>query len=175
MDRQRQEFAKRSRVLHDAEYTTGRAVPAEPACAPFATAAGEIDFARDAFPALDHFTDEFVTRRARKAVVSALQLQIGGTNAGGGQVNAGEAFGDAGQRLVAHFDAARLKMNGKHADLHLKCLHLKNMSSSVQAELVCFESSCRERFAITEVLYNLSLIHISEPTRQAEISYAVFC
>ena len=23
--------------------------------------------------------------------------------------------------------------------------------------------------------YNLSLIHISEPTRQAEISYAVFC
>src|SRR5665213_3979317 len=24
-------------------------------------------------------------------------------------------------------------------------------------------------------LYNLSLIHISEPTRQAEISYAVFC
>src|SRR5665213_3694079 len=25
------------------------------------------------------------------------------------------------------------------------------------------------------VIYNLSLIHISEPTRQAEISYAVFC
>ena len=24
-------------------------------------------------------------------------------------------------------------------------------------------------------LYSLSLIHISEPTRQAEISYAVFC
>src|ERR1700722_12079297 len=28
------------------------------------------------------------------------------------------------------------------------------MSSSVQAELTCFEASCRERFAITEVLYN---------------------
>ena len=28
------------------------------------------------------------------------------------------------------------------------------MSSCVQAELVCFEASCRERFAITEVLYN---------------------
>jgi threonine synthase len=28
------------------------------------------------------------------------------------------------------------------------------MSSSVQAELVCFEASCRARFAITEVLYN---------------------
>ena len=27
----------------------------------------------------------------------------------------------------------------------------------------------------TGKMYNLSLIHISEPTRQAEISYAVFC
>src|SRR5674476_1532939 len=27
----------------------------------------------------------------------------------------------------------------------------------------------------TIYVYNLSLIHISEPTRQAEISYAVFC
>ena len=26
-----------------------------------------------------------------------------------------------------------------------------------------------------ELYYGLSLIHISEPTRQAEISYAVFC
>ena len=29
--------------------------------------------------------------------------------------------------------------------------------------------------AIVEMVYALSLIHISEPTRQAEISYAVFC
>ena len=29
--------------------------------------------------------------------------------------------------------------------------------------------------AKNEALYLLSLIHISEPTRQAEISYAVFC
>ena len=28
---------------------------------------------------------------------------------------------------------------------------------------------------ISMIIYNLSLIHISEPTRQAEISYAVFC
>src|SRR5678810_1463716 len=27
----------------------------------------------------------------------------------------------------------------------------------------------------TEIVQHLSLIHISEPTRQAEISYAVFC
>ena len=29
--------------------------------------------------------------------------------------------------------------------------------------------------ALAEETYSLSLIHISEPTRQAEISYAVFC
>ena len=33
-----------------------------------------------------------------------------------------------------------------------------------------------EDFAISDkTIVNLSLIHISEPTRQAEISYAVFC
>ena len=31
------------------------------------------------------------------------------------------------------------------------------------------------RAAVNIVVYRLSLIHISEPTRQAEISYAVFC
>src|SRR5678809_513106 len=30
-------------------------------------------------------------------------------------------------------------------------------------------------FSGIAIYYNLSLIHISEPTRQAEISYAVFC
>src|SRR6202171_5520163 len=40
-------------------------------------------------------------------------------------------------------------MNGNHAGLHCK-----NMSSCVQAELVCFSASCRERFPITAVLYN---------------------
>src|SRR5579864_5144436 len=49
-------------------------------------------------------------------------------------------------------------MNGKHVVSHQWChtsrLHLKNMSSEVRAELVCFEPACRTRFAITEVLYN---------------------
>src|SRR5678810_185341 len=34
---------------------------------------------------------------------------------------------------------------------------------------------CRTQFYETPHEFNLSLIHISEPTRQAEISYAVFC
>ena len=32
-----------------------------------------------------------------------------------------------------------------------------------------------EEFRVKKVMLDLSLIHISEPTRQAEISYAVFC
>ncbi len=156
MDRQREEFAEGSRVFDDAENAARRAMASEAASAPFAMTAGEIDFAGHALPhplwfgwTVYDLTDEFVTRRAREAVVSTLQLEVGGADAGGQQANAGEAFGDAGQRLAAHFDAAGCKMNGKHAGLHLK-----NMSSSVRAELVCFEASCRERFAITEVLYN---------------------
>ena len=33
----------------------------------------------------------------------------------------------------------------------------------------------KSRFICDLIPVNLSLIHISEPTRQAEISYAVFC
>src|SRR5674476_1427752 len=35
--------------------------------------------------------------------------------------------------------------------------------------------SCRGQRLARFTIYSLSLIHISEPTRQAEISYAVFC
>src|SRR5665213_2558003 len=34
---------------------------------------------------------------------------------------------------------------------------------------------CFPLYVEVDEIYNLSLIHISEPTRQAEISYAVFC
>ena len=39
-------------------------------------------------------------------------------------------------------------------------------------------SALREKYGAADAdlpMLNLSLIHISEPTRQAEISYAVFC
>ena len=49
------------------------------------------------------------------------------------------------------------------------------LSGTIQAD----ERLAREDFIIHRrdglFAYNLSLIHISEPTRQAEISYAVFC
>src|SRR5665213_1106703 len=37
-------------------------------------------------------------------------------------------------------------------------------------------NDCKREFTVTVgTVFELSLIHISEPTRQAEISYAVFC
>src|SRR5678809_1605972 len=38
-----------------------------------------------------------------------------------------------------------------------------------------FHKNEGDAIAIMSHVHNLSLIHISEPTRQAEISYAVFC
>src|SRR5674476_1637605 len=40
---------------------------------------------------------------------------------------------------------------------------------------IALKSSAICATAVSERTYTLSLIHISEPTRQAEISYAVFC
>jgi hypothetical protein len=55
----------------------------EAASAPFAVAAGEIDFAGDALPTLDDLTDEFVARCSREAVVSTLQFEVRGADTGG--------------------------------------------------------------------------------------------
>ena len=50
VDGQREEFAKGSGVLHDAQDRARRAVPAEAAHTPCAVSAGKIDFARHAAP-----------------------------------------------------------------------------------------------------------------------------
>ena len=70
------------------------------------------------------------------------------------QADAREALGNAREWCAPHFDAAGFEMNTEHRVYFKGCSTLKNMSSSVQAELVCFEASCRARFAITEVLYD---------------------
>src|SRR5674476_1587158 len=43
------------------------------------------------------------------------------------------------------------------------------------AEVNCQTYGVVPPFAVSENVQSLSLIHISEPTRQAETSYAVFC
>src|SRR5674476_103901 len=47
------------------------------------------------------------------------------------------------------------------------------VATATSADLVRLQ--CYEGVDEARALYELSLIHISEPTRQAEISYAVFC
>src|SRR5665213_4044825 len=58
---------------------------------------------------------------------------------------------------------------------------LDGSSPKRQAMECCLKGKCAPTAKADECCkkttpdYNLSLIHISEPTRQAEISYAVFC
>ena len=144
-------------MLDDAEHGPRRAVAAEAALAPVTVSAGEIDFADHPFPnpsfvgGLRDFAHEFVAGRAGKAVVSALQLEVGGADSGGEQANPGETLGYTRQRDLAKLHTARFQVNGKHR------LKLRDMASATQtaaAELVCFNEACRARYAITEVLYN---------------------
>ena len=53
---------------------------------------------------------------------------------------------------------------------------LDKLQKSTGLDLRVFEDAITFKIALMVVRYmKLSLIHISEPTRQAEISYAVFC
>jgi hypothetical protein len=117
-DRQRQEFTKRPRMLHDSENGSRRTMPPEAAAAPIAMSAREIDFADDPFPnprcvgGVCHFAHEFMAWGAGKTVVSALKLQVRGTDSGGEHPNPGESLWHAGQRNAAQLHAARFQMNG---------------------------------------------------------------
>ena len=53
----------------------------------------------------------------------------------------------------------------------------KNLFFDLDDTLWAFSLNARDTYEemYWKYEYNLSLIHISEPTRQAEISYAVFC
>ena len=135
-------------MFDDAEHGAGRAMAAESACAPFAVAAGQIDFAGDPLPdPLWHPRAAATTSPTnswpgvpREAVVSALQFQIGGADSGGKQADAGEALRDARQWLAAHFDASVFEMNGEHAGLYLRiCLPACRPNWSASS------ASCRER------------------------------
>jgi hypothetical protein len=97
------------------------AVPAEPAPAPFAAAAAEVDLADDAFPEpggrrrADHLSDELVSRNAREAVVAAPELQIRVADARSGHSDERESRPEAGPRHFQHTGSAFLENEGKHA------------------------------------------------------------
>jgi hypothetical protein len=117
-NRQREEFAKRARMLDDAENGPRRAMPAEAALAPLAMPTGQIDFAYDAFPdprfvgGLRYLAHELVTGRTGESVVSALKFEIGGADSGREQANPGESLGYARQRLLANLHAPGFEVNG---------------------------------------------------------------
>ena len=52
---------------------------------------------------------------------------------------------------------------------------LRNMHLDAIAQPTPYSAYSTHGFSFTAPYFMLSLIHISEPTRQAEISYAVFC
>src|SRR5674476_1577849 len=57
----------------------------------------------------------------------------------------------------------------------LTCHTLSNVSLTTRYTAICTERTSTRSTSHGESGMGLSLIHISEPTRQAEISYAVFC
>ena len=61
-------------------------------------------------------------------------------------------------------------MQSHMAILIAYCIDMKKPSNIVEFCNSCWKTAKNAPFHI-----KLSLIHISEPTRQAEISYAVFC
>jgi threonine synthase len=148
-------------MLKAAQHGSIRPVPAEATRAPLASAACQVDLARDAAAdpgrvvRIRHHANELVTGGSAKSVVSALEFEIGGADAGREQTNSSESGSDAGQRLLAHFDAAVFKMHCEHG-LKLEDMALSGNSESgaMRAELVCFEPACRATYDITEVLYN---------------------
>ena len=119
--RQSQKFAERAGMIHDAEDATLRAMPAEPAAAPLASAARQVDLAHHAAAdprgriRLHHFTHEFMSWSAGKTVVPALQFQIGIADAAAEQPDQCEAGGTAGLRFFPHFHTPVLQVYGNHA------------------------------------------------------------
>ena len=70
----------------------------------------------------------------------------------------------------------RLKEMVKHVKPYkITCYVLIGFNSTIEQDL--FRLNVLRELGITPFVipFRLSLIHISEPTRQAEISYAVFC
>ena len=62
--------------------------------------------------ALGHFAYEFMAGCPGKAVIAALQLQIGGANSRREQTNPGKPGGNPGQGNAAQGDGTIFKMNG---------------------------------------------------------------
>jgi len=107
-------------MFHNAEHTSRGTVPTEAFPAPIAFAASEIDFSND--PARqklriigsDHFTHKFMSGSTSKAVVTALELEIGVANAPRQQSNEGKSLWPLRTPRVLNLDTPIFEMDRKH-------------------------------------------------------------
>jgi threonine synthase len=147
---QRQEFPEGAGLFDDSEHGATRAMPSQPSLAPLATAACQIDFAdytvADQLRIIrrDYLADEFVPGRSTKAIVAALQFQVGIADSSAQQPDQCKSWRPPGARLVAHKHCAVVKTNREHIVDTLIML----------AELACFERKCQTHFPIDEPIYN---------------------
>ena len=149
-ERQREDLAKRSRMLDDPEHSPARAVTAETATAPIAFAASEVDLPNNALAdpmagiGVHHFADELMTGSTAEPVITTLEFEIGVADAAVDQSNGGKSFRTPWWCLRAHRYQTILQPDSEHIEDTLIML----------AELACFEHKCGARFAITEAIYN---------------------
>lgn len=147
----REEFLESAGVVHDSEDGAVRAMAEQALVAPFAARAGQVDLAGHALTdergciGFGHFGDEFVARRSGEAVIAALQLEIGIADSGAEEAQQRKAVGTLGTVDFAHRDGSVFEVDRKHAPI---------IEASMTAELACFDSHCRARYGIDEVIYN---------------------
>ena len=122
----------------------------QPSLAPLAVAAGQINLSDNALAdpvrivRSDHFAHEFVSRRSAKAVIAALEFEIGIADSAAEQPDQSKSVGPPRAMLVAHRDHTIVQTNREHIVDTLIML----------AELACFERKCQTHFPIDEPIYN---------------------
>jgi hypothetical protein len=119
--RKSQQLPECAGMANNAEHSPLRAMAPESFSAPFALTAGEIDFPNNTAPdktwriGLDDFTDEFVSRRSAKPVVSPLKFQVRVADAGTQQADQRKSRGSRRLPRVSDGYPALLEMDRKHA------------------------------------------------------------
>jgi hypothetical protein len=119
--RQGQKLTKGAWMSDDSQNLARWAVTAQPALAPIATPACEIDLTNDAFACKTgsirghDFSDEFMTGRARKSVVTTQKLDVCVADTSAEKANHSIAFRPARFWHVSYRCAPSFKVNRNHA------------------------------------------------------------
>src|SRR5665213_3963820 len=109
-------------MTHNSEHRPCRAMAPEAAPAPGAHAACKIDLADNSPPdqffrvRRHHFSHELVAGCSGKAVVAALQFQIGIADASRDETNESETLGPPGLGGLPDFNFPGVQVNGDHCD-----------------------------------------------------------